>query len=511
MHGVDMLVYNGSIITVDQKDSIKEWMCIDGGRIIDLGCGEGYKDYIGGASEIIDLEGKTVLPGFYDSHINMVQAGVNTFGIDLGKMGSLEEVLEAIREAADKTPPGELIRGMGFGVSRIKERRFPVRQELDACAPNNPVWINSLDYHSCSVNSLMLHKLNVPFNLEGISRDKNNVPLGCFTGKANALVVKYILASISDIYKADGVEKVIKLAVDNGVTSAVTFEGGFVSHESYAAFILENRDTFPIDVELFFQTVSTKKAEQLGIKRVGDLFLDGTFSARTAAISFKYLDSSETNGVLYFTQEEVNDFVLKAHREGMQLSAHCIGDRAIEQIITAYEYAQCQYPRNDHRHRIEHCELFRDDLIERARALNLVISMQPIGEHNWGGPGKMYEERLGQAYRSTNPFRKILQSGLKIAGGTDYDVLPMDPLFNMHVSVNHPVPESRINIGEAIRMYTINGAYAIFEENEKGSLEVGKLGDFVILDKNPITAKSEEIKDIKVVATVKEGNILFMK
>jgi len=202
---------------------------------------------------------------------------------------------------------------------------------------------------------------------------------------------------------------------------------------------------------------------------------------------------------------------LECYVKKLQLALYTIGDRAIEQALVAHEYALDKTGNTGLRHRLEHVELPTLDQIRRAKKLGLVFSMSPTYEYIWGGPGKLYHERLGENYKRTNPFDQIIGEGVVICGGSDCDVTPADPLLGIHAAVNHPVEAHRVPVYEALKMFTCNGAYGIFEEDKKGTLEVGKLADIVILDSDILATAKEKIKDIKVMATIKSGRILHNK
>ncbi len=400
MHTMDLLIFNGKIRSMAEGGPIYDWLAIKDGVITDAGRGlppEGL-----GATETIDLAGRCALPGMYDNHVNLVVAGINSFSINLGKTACLDEALEIISEKTKSVFPGDLIRCVGFIESNVKERRFPTRQELDSCAPNNPVIVISVAQHCSSVNSLMLHRLALPYNLAGMGKGAGDVYSGYLTYQANVFARNKLFAQMDDRLRAEAVNRVVKLAIANGLTNLVTFEGGYISHENHARYIMENRSAFPVDIKMFYQSSDLERAKSHHLEQIGGMFLDGTFTGRSAAISADYLDA-EGSGLLYFTQGDINSLVLHAHQAGFQLTGHCDGDRAVEQLIAAYEYAQSKHRRDGLRHRIEHCELFNPDLIRRARELDLVLSMQPAYEHHWGGEAGMYQRSMGVLGTRTNP------------------------------------------------------------------------------------------------------------
>lgn len=513
MRKIDLLLYNGTILTMDQDNNELSWVAVHDGRIVDLGNDHGFKEYMKLSKKNIDLQGKTVLPGFYDSHVHLVQTGLNSLALNASEMNSVDELLGLIEKESKSRPDGKLIRVVGYDEYKTKECRMPTRYELDSCSPNNPVWINTIEYHTSVVNSLTLHKLNLPFNLEGVIRDERNLPDGRLIGTASSIVRHDIFSRISDTTREEGVYKALNEAIKNGVTTINSMEGGFTFHNKDAEFIKKNKASFPIDLILFYQTLDINKIIEMGLNRVGGcIFIDGSFRSRTAALMEPYSDDDSTTGVLYFTQDELNEFVYNANKNNIQIALHAIGERAIEQVLNSYEYALALYPRKDHRHRIEHFELTTEEQIDRAKKLNIILSMQPTYETFWGGQNKLYDLRLGRdRSQKTNPFRKIMDKEIIIAGGSDSDVTPMNPILGIHSSVNHPIKNSSISVMEAIKMFTINGAKAVFEEHIKGTIEKNKYADFVILDKNPLKVEKSKIKDIEVQGTIKKGNLLFIR
>jgi len=506
----DLIVFNGTILSLRSPREIFRWMALKDGRILARGVEESFIPYLGENTEVLDLKGLTVVPGFYDSHVHLVQSGLNTFGIDLREVTTIGKILELIKEKTLTLPKGQLIRGYHLDVTRIEEKRFPTRQEIDQASPEHPVWINSIEYHTSAVNTLALNSVNLPYNIDGIKRDERSLPLGYFTGKASAYIRNRLLAQIDATTREEGVLIRIDQAIRQGITTIDAMEGGFTFHEEDARFIAVHRNKYPIDIHLFYQSFDLEKARTLGVDAIGgDIFIDGAFNSRTAAISKKYLDM-DTCGNLYFNQDELDYFVMKTVEEGWQLSLHAIGDRAIEQTLKAYERAYEAHG-SLRRCRIEHFELASMNQMKRAGQLGLIISVQPSFEYFWGYPGGMYDKRLDPSLSSiTNNFRAMVDEGILLIGGSDSDVTDIDPLLGIHAAVNHPKPQFALSPFEALRMFTANAAYASFEENIKGTLEVGKLGDFCILSQNPLQVDPAEIKNTRVMGTFKEGHYLYL-
>jgi predicted amidohydrolase YtcJ len=260
---------------------------------------------------------------------------------------------------------------------------------------------------------------------------------------------------------------------------------------------------------LYYQTMDVDMVVRLGLPRIGGcILLDGDVGPRTAALSEPYADDPACYGTLYYTQEEVNAFVLKAHKAGLQVAMHAVGDGAVEQALDAYGAALAAHPRDDHRHRIEHCEIIRDEQIERARRLGVALGIQPPFNHYW--PHTTYYSSLGEerAWKA-DPVRSLVRPGLLIAGGSDSTVTPLGPLIGVHAAVNHSNPAERVGVREALALYTINAARIGFEEQDKGSLEVGKLGDIVVLSEDPSEVEPGKIKDIPIEMTIVGGQVAF--
>lgn len=504
----DILIKNGKCVTMEEK-KIKDWIAIEGSRIVAMGFGIDYEPFIGSNTLVFDAKGNTVLPGFIDSHFHVVQTALNSVSLDLSKAKTHEEVGERIREAY-KNSSGNYIRGIGLEAEQFEEKRFPDRTLLDKYCNDVPVWLNSLEYQVSMLNTYAMLYFKIPFTAEGVEMDEKQMPTGIFCKKANAILRSNILKNISNNDRKEAVSGIVENLLRNGITTVNAMEGGTMFSDKDADFIFEHRKEFPIDMALFYQTMDIEKINTMGLKRVGgSLYIDGTMGARTAALSFEYADCPGTMGSLCLTQQEINDFVLKCYKNNLQLALYTIGDRAIQTALNAHENALYQTGNAGLRHRLEHVELANEDQIKKANELGILFSMQPTYELYWGGPGKMYEQRLGQNYMRTNPFDKIIENGVIICGGSDSDITEPRPLLGIHAAVNHPVKQHRVGVYEALKMYTCNGAYGVFEENNKGTLGVGKLADIVILDNDIFSVPPDEINKVKVDVTIKSGEILF--
>jgi len=487
-----------------------DWLAVRKDRILDVGFGEDYKKYADGAVLILDAKGGTVLPGFIDSHFHLVQAAINSTSVDLSGAKSFSDIGDLISEAARNNEGDKVVRGIRLDEQNLKENRLPDRNVLDRYCKDVPVFLNTVEYQQSVLNTYALLYYKIPFTQQGVEFDENQVPTGIITHSANVFLRENILRSIPNSRRLEAVKSFSRTLIEKGITTINAMEGGRLYSDKDAEFIYEYADQFPFDIALFFQTMDIQKVREMNLKRIGGCFyIDGTFGARTSALSFDYHDSPGNRGGLNYTQEELNDFVLDCYINKLQLALYTIGDRAIEQALNAHEYALDRTGNAGLRHRLEHVELPTAQHIRRAKELGLVFSMSPTYEAIWGGPDKLYWDRLGEKYQLTNPFREIMREGVVVCGGSDCDVTTADPLLGICSAVNHPVENHRVDVYDAIRMFTCNGAYGIFEEDRKGCLEPGKLADIVILDKNILKVKKESIKNIKVNYTIKCGNVIF--
>ena len=270
--------------------------------------------------------------------------------------------------------------------------------------------------------------------------------------------------------------------------------------------VLENRDKLPLNTVIWNQVMDIDETVDLGLTRIGGcICADGAIDAYTAALFEPYLDQPDNCGTLNFTQQEMDDFILAAHKNGLQVAIHCETDRAIEQVLSAMEKALEAYPRQDHRHRIEHCEIPTKDQVERMGRAGIMAGMQPAFLP-YLVDMEDYELRFGmERLRWMHPYRTMLENGVKMSGGSDCPVTPHGPLVGIQAAVLHPIEEERITALEAIRMFTIDAAFSGFEETIRGSIEPGKIADLVILSADPTNVVPEAIRDITIIKTIVEG------
>jgi hypothetical protein len=509
---VDLVLFNGKVVTFDDEDRIAEAVAISGNKIVYVGKSTDVKDLSDGTTKIIDLKGKVLLPGFIDAHTHFVQMGSSFDMVDLRGANSLSEALERVRQRVTKTRKGEFVIGINWDESKWPEKRYINKKDLDSITNVHSVALIRMDGHMMSVNSHLLKFIEIPPEKRGVDIDENGEPTGILKEEASDYVRSMAPSDPETLVR--GLEKAVTHAHELGVTSV----HDTVGCPEISAYVLAHKlGKLRIRVYLNFTQEYLDYVLKLGLTtgfgdevlRIGGLkvFSDGSIGSRTAALSGEFEDEPGNNGMLIYGEGKLEEIIAKAHRAGIQVAVHAIGDRAIDLTLNAIEQALIVSPRKDHRHRIEHMELARDESISRAGSLGVIASMQPnfIGE--WGLPGDMYEERLGKRWlEHNNLYHRIMSEGVVIAFGSD--CMPFSPLYGIHWEVNAPMEDQRISVHEAIRCYTRNGAIASFEEYLKGSIEIGKLADMVVLSEDPYE-NPERIKEIRVELTIQDGEIVY--
>jgi predicted amidohydrolase YtcJ len=537
----DLLVANAHVISMDEADSRAEAIAIRGERILGVGSSADMEPLVGEHTEILDLAGRTVLPGFINAHDHTAMGmGERIFTVQYCR--SIAEMQDRLAEYARQVPEGELILcdkvdpvGPRFGSLHLKEERWPTRQELDAVAPEHYVALGL--NHGAIVNSKLLDRVLAEGgeDLGGIVTDtETGEPTGVLTEaqppRVGAVAVlrgilsKELQAPVTEAMRRERDIAFAEEAASVGFTT--THIAG--ADEAQTRFLLSEplatRFVVYYDILDFFsrrfpdigednlmenidlvQQLSAECGARIGAKMLNDG--DSVPPDNTAAVMQPYLDQPDNRGILYVSGPDLKRVVSTVHAAGLQWAIHCCGDRCSEEVLGAYEYALGQHPRADHRHRIEHAELLTDDQIERMARLGVAAVMSPIflvyDEYRY----YLGEERVKRLHRN----RTMLEAGVLLACGSDWaDVLSTDPFLGMHVLINHQNPNERVGVDEALRMYTINGAKVAFEEADKGSLEAGKLADLVVLSDDPYAVGPAKIRNLQVAMTMVGGRIVYV-
>lgn len=507
MVSANLILNNANIIDVKHGTSTIGSIAIEDDRIQAVGSTDEIAPMKGEGTQVVDLTGKTVVPGFIDAHAHLTATGLSLLELDLRDARSVQDVQDLVASKAVVQPRDTLIRGWNLYENLLCENRFPTREELNVVAPNHYVQIMREDGHSSVVNTKTLRYLDYTPKTPGVEV-VGGEPTGVLRAQAQAEAGSRIRELESQGMREQGLLAAAGQAVRVGLTTVHTLEGSNNQpHEEYLA-AARVMPTLPIHTVLWYQTSYFERVEELNLPRLGGcIMVDGAPGSYTGALFEPYSDNPKTRGVLYFTDEALNAFVLEAHRREYQLALHATCQRAVEQLLTAYEKALDTYPKADHRLRIEHgYGLPTEDQFERMGERDIILSTQPAFLHY---RMDMYYKRFGSRWRQVHPHRLALDHGVTIAGGSDSFVTPLYPLLGIHCAVNHPVEEQRVGVREALRWFTYNAAYAAFEEHEKGTIESGKLADLTVLGRDILTENALTIKDIPVLMTIVGGCIRY--
>ena len=522
----DLVLMGGKVLTMNSSQPYAEAIAVKNDRIVEVGKNEEISRWLGKNTKVINLKESTVVPGFIDTHVHVADFGRFLTLLDLRGVKSIEEMKKKVGKRAQKTPKGKWILGHGWDQTHFMEKRFPNLSDLDESSPDRPVVL----YHQCGCVCVVNSKA---LELAGITK-KTSAPLGgkidkdAETGEPTGVLRESTTDLVFKIIPAPDEEEIIEganLACEKIVEAGVTSVHWIVSSATEIQIIqrLRAENKLPLRVYIIIPTNIFDHITGLGsctdfgdnVVRMGGvkIFADGSLVARTAALHEPYSDDHTTKGRLLYTQEEMNALVAKAHKANLQLAIHAIGDQAIEMTLIALEKTLMETPRKNHRHRLEHASVLNKELIQRIKKLGVVASIQPhfiITEFSvWSAADRLGPTRARWLY----PLKTLIKEGVCVSGGSDSGSgEPISPFSGFKAAVARQYfPEERITIDDALRMYTVNAAYASFEENIKGSIEEGKLADLTVISRDPRTVSPSKIEDIKVKMTIVGGKVVYPK
>jgi predicted amidohydrolase YtcJ len=525
----DLIFVNGKVITVNEKDEITEAVAVRDGKILRVGSNDYVQEVKGESTDVHDLEGLPLLPGLIDSHMHPGSYGVFWVrGVSCGPdVASMEELLERIEGKADATPKGRWI--LGYTLDDVKLGRYPTREELDSVCPDNPLYIQRRDGHIGVVNSLALKAGGItrdtPDPPHGkIDRDEGGEPTGVLREAAKDIVYKEMPPYTVEEY-VEGLRHVFDEFISLGLT---TIHASMTDSKEFRAM---QRLRAAGDLRLRVCVHASGREEGMleslilaGIQTpFGDDWLklteiewvfDTSTSGRTAAYYSPYVGEPDNFGILLYDQEDITDRVTRAHKAGLRVGLDGIGDRGIDRALDAIEAALKEDPREDHRHRIEHCCYVPPPIQERLKTLGVIDA---------SANGFLHD--LGDAYRANRgekqmrwmwPHRTLIDHGIPAPAHSDCPVCSPNPWLGIYGLVTRKSSGGQVLYAdegitplEAIKAYTIDGAYSAWEEETKGSIEPGKIADLIVVDRDPMTIPPEELKDVKTVMTVVDGKILY--
>jgi predicted amidohydrolase YtcJ len=532
----DVVILGGNVITIDPERPRAQAVAVKFGRILAIGKDDELKLLVGANTKVVDARGMTVLPGFIDAHCHPLDAGRRALlraNCGPAEAPSIADAKRVLAERAHATPAGQWVLGYGYDEAKLPEGRLLTRADLDEVTVDHPVFVEHSSGHIGMLNSRGLERGNLTRDSadpEGgtYGRDTAGELDGCvfetgqdkFIGRG-AHVGRGLIPAPTPEDDRRALEFVTSQAASLGITGYHEMLADPTMLKTYQA--ARNNGELGVRVSAYIYVDYLDAIVNAGLQsgfgdsllRIGGAKLlgDGALSGRTAFLWEPYEGRSDYFGVQGAVPDVMEAQVLEAHRAGLQVGIHANGDRFIGMVLDSYEKALEVVPRCDHRLRIEHCSVMNPQLLGRMQRLGVMAI--PFGSYIY-----YHGEKMG-SYGSKRlemmlPHRSFLDAGIPIAGSSDYPCGPWNPLIGIQSCVTRKSrageeigPGQRITPEEALRVYTLGGAYASFEENDKGSIKVGKLADFVLLGGDPTSAEPDSIAEIPVVATMLGGEVVY--
>jgi hypothetical protein len=523
----DIVFLDGSVITVNDSFDIKEAIAVKGKRIMRVGTDDEIRGLIGENTKVIDLRGRSVLPGFEDSHIHFLALAAVENQIDLSDAKDIGAIVEAIRKKAENAPDGSWLLGRGWDQEKMawnREYRWPSKEELDMASENRPVFLLRICGHIATVNSKALKIAGIDGNTQDpeggrIDHDGNGEPTGILREKAIDLVRAHIPLEALRPSQTD-IERMIDQALANGITcieEAGTDRNGI---ETYIRLVEENR--LKLRVNLLLNEEMTDEFSAAGMispypirnerLRVCGMkcYADGSLGGRTAALREPYDDDRSNRGILK-AFGELYEIYKKAHSAGLQCCTHAIGDGAIERALeaNARSYDDLGLETGTFRDRIEHCQIMDEGLMDEMRSQKVIASIQfsfAYSDSSWA------ESRIGERIRTSYAWRTLAEKGVRCCGGTDAPIESFVPLIGIErIITRADNPAQALTLEQAVRLYTSDSAYAQWQEDRLGSLETGKVADMIVLSDDIMRSEPYRISGIMVDMTLVDGAIVYSR
>jgi predicted amidohydrolase YtcJ len=525
----ELILHNGNFLTMDARQPRAEAVAIAGGRILAVGADVDILEFATADTKKLDLGGQTAVPGFIDGHCHPAYSGRRHLRFIDCDLRSIAAIQDAVRERAAKTPPGEWVCGFKYDDTKTAERRFITREDLDAAAPDHPVFIGHRGGHTGYVNSLALQKAGISEKSrdpEG-GRFERDPATGRLTGRLLERAAEIFettipaFGSTSREEDREAIKLITQMFAKAGVTSSTDAYGSPDDLRAYQ----DAREAGELHARIYCMIGYTQLERMIaaGIRtgfgdewiRVGGMkaTCDGSISERTARLSQPYVGRPDDFGMIVADADELYAYAGKAHEAGWQVGIHANGDVGIGMVLDLYERLQRERPRRDPRFRIEHCTVINDNLVQRMKALGVIPT--PFSTYVYFHGEKMQEygaERLDSMFA----LRSFIDAGIRPTLASDYPPGPFEPMMALQSMVTRTDitgktwgPRQKITVEEALRVCTLNGAYASFEEHDKGSLEPGKLADVVVLGRNPLEEDPASLVTIPVERTMVGGNWVY--
>lgn len=500
----DKVLKAKKIYTLNHNCKTVEWVAINGNKICQIGSGKSPE-----ARETIDMGYYTIIPGLMDAHVHGTFTALLSKGVNVFNASTVSETCELIKDYCLKSDE-DIIIAHGYLKDIIKEGRFPTKDELDVVSNGKSVIIISISGHASVFNSKALEGIDIPSNYCGALRSNGELTGEMIDDDAHFFAFDSFADRITDDEKGKYIDSFANMCIECGITSVHCLENFGKKHSDIGIWNEKINDgNLPVHAVLYPQSWDYESVQQYGIPRHGGcLTLDGSEIEYTIALNEPYANNNATRGFLFRNDDLVYQLVSKAHRDGKQCAFHAMGDRAIDQILWIYHRVIKEQGQKNLRHRIEHFSLPTDQHIRMAAELGVIVNPQP--EYPY-----LFENELENYYgkeraKRFENYRSWTDAGLIVTGSSDAPVNTLSPLSGIHALVNTSNKSRKFTVTEALEMYTKNVAYAAFEENERGTIKEGYYADFTVLSDDPYEIP-DKIKDIEVMATIVEGNVVYQK
>ena len=524
----DLIITNAKIWTGNKQQMIAESMAIIGDSIIAIGSNEDILKLKGNETEIIDVKGGFITPGFIDSHVHLIGGGTSLLSVDLKEVSTKEEFIKKIAEYAKSIDSGSWILE-GNWDNTLWGGELPKKGWIDEYTTDNPVLIYRIDGHSVFANSLAMEMAGINKNTADviggeIIRNEDGTLTGVFSDNAMNLLFDKI-PPFTDKQNMSSFKAAMNYFSSHGVTSVHDMDGLHKIYASYGTAELLNKSN---DLSIRIYAVAPLPDWNILVNRdsknnkwlkTGGLkgFIDGSLGSRTAALIEPYSDKANSSGLFVNSEEDLYEWISSADKQNLQVMVHAIGDSAIKTLLTIYERIVKENGKRDRRLRIEHAQHIAPEDFERFTELGVIASMQPYHAIE---DGRWVEERIGtERLKTAYAWNSLLEARAVVAMGSDWPVAPAVPLETIYAAVTRRtldgknpdgwVPEQKIIVEQALIAHTKDAAYASFDENIKGTLEPGKLADFVVLSEDLLSIKPVSIKDVKVLQTYVGGKKVY--